>query len=120
MSACWRMSPLVLVALVALRLRWLAGLLTRSGGRPAAAPSWVLSLLRASGSMISQFFVWVYVLFGAILILTLASSVLKSVIGEIKLQRECARPLREVHSDRLRAVSSPSYSGPAGAGVTRP
>jgi hypothetical protein len=40
MTWCWRMSPLVVVALVALRARWLAGLITRSAGRyTASAPS---------------------------------------------------------------------------------
>jgi lipid-A-disaccharide synthase-like uncharacterized protein len=84
---CWRMSHLIVVALFAMRARWLVGLITRSAGRKATpAPSWALSLLRA-------FFVWIYVALGVIFVLTVISGIVNWVIGEIKLQRECNQPL---------------------------
>jgi lipid-A-disaccharide synthase-like uncharacterized protein len=91
---CWRMSPLIVVALFAMRARWLVGLITRSAGRKATpAPSWALSLLRGSGSAVSQFFVWIYVALGVIFVLTVISGIVTWLIGEIKLQRECNQPL---------------------------
>jgi hypothetical protein len=106
---CWRMSPLVVVALVALRARWLAGLVTSSARRNAApAPAWALSLLRGSGTGVSQFFVWVYVVLGVILVLTVISGILNWVIGEINLQRECYRPLRDVRAQ----PAQPDWAGP--------
>jgi hypothetical protein len=88
------MSPLIVVTLFAMRARWLAGLITRSAGRNARpAPSWALSLLRGSGSAVSQMFVWIYVALGVIFVLTVISGIVNWVIGEIKLQRECNQPL---------------------------
>jgi len=101
------MSPLLLVALVALRARWLAGLITNSVGRSAgpvtsSAPAATLSTafsstlnaLRGYSGAISQFFVWFYLVLGAILCLTLISRALSSVIDKIRLHRECNRPPR--------------------------
>jgi hypothetical protein len=93
MSSCLRMSPLFGVALIALRGRWLAGLIMGSGGRGAvAAPPWALSLVRGGSSSVSQFFVWVYVVLGVLFGITALSAILNWVIGEIKIQRECTRP----------------------------
>jgi hypothetical protein len=112
---CWRMSPLLLVALVALRARWLAGLITNSVGRTAApvassaptatlssALSSTLSALRGYSGAVSQFFVWFYLVLGAVLCLTLVSRALNSVIDEIKLQRECSRPPRHPATRSIR------------------
>lgn len=94
MTWCWRMSPLIVVTLFAMRARWLAGLITRSAGRNATpAPSWALSLLRGTGSAVSQMFIWIYVALGVIFALTVISGMVNWVIGEIKLQRECNQPL---------------------------
>ena len=113
MTWCWRMSPLVVVALVALRARWLVSLITRSAGRGAGpAPSWTLSWLRGSGTAVSLFFVWIYVVLGVILILTLITWVLKWVIGEIGLQRECHRPIRDVRA----ALRRPDWAAPTRTG----
>jgi len=111
--SCLRMSPLFGVALVALRGRWLVGLVTGSGGRGAAAAQplsaqplsaqswsaqslsaqpWTMGLLRGGGSPVSQFFVWVYVVLGVIVGVTALSGVLNWMIEEFKLQRECTRP----------------------------
>jgi len=108
-TVCWRMSPLVLVALVALRARWLAGLIANSVGRTAApatssAPSTALSsslsALRGSSGVVSQFFVWFYLVLGAILCLAVLARVLSFVIDEIRLQRECHRSPRRPPLDR--------------------
>jgi len=89
--------------LVALRARWLVTLTTRSAGRGAGpAPSWTLSWLRGSGTAVSLFFVWIYVVLGVILMLTVITWVLKWVIGEIGLQRECHRPIRAVRAQLQR------------------
>jgi hypothetical protein len=96
--SCLRMSPLFGVALVALRGRWLVGLVTGSGGRGAAAAQplsaqpWTMGLLRGGGSSVSQFFVWVYVVLGVIVGVTALSAVLNWMIEEFKLHRECTRP----------------------------
>jgi hypothetical protein len=117
-TTCWRMSPLVFVALIALRARWLAGLISSSAGRTAAPVassttsttlSTALSTLRG-GSGVSQFFVWFYLVLGAILGITLLSRVLSSVIDEIKLQRELYQPPRPLPADRFRPRSHRSGS----------
>jgi hypothetical protein len=54
---------------------------------------------------VSQFFVWFYLVLGAILGITLLSRVLSSVIDEIKLQRELYQPPRPPPSDRFRPRS---------------
>jgi hypothetical protein len=104
------MSPLVFVALVALRARWLAGLISSSAGRTAAPVtsstvsttlSTALNTLRGSGGAVSQFFVWFYLVLGAILGITLLSRVLGSVIDEIKLQRELYQPPRPLVRERF-------------------
>jgi len=98
------MSPLLLVALIALRARWLVGLITNSVGRTAApvtssapittlsttlstALSSSLSALRGASGAVSQFFVWFYLVLGAILCVTLVTRVLRSMIDEITLHR---------------------------------
>lgn len=107
---CLRMSPLFGVALIALRGRWLVGLITGSGARTAttataaaaaqpwptvqswAAHPWATGLLRGAGTSVSQFFVWVYVILGVILGVTALSAVLNWAVEEIKLHREITRP----------------------------
>jgi hypothetical protein len=104
---CLRMSPLFGVALIALRGRWLMGLITGSGARSATAtaaaqpwPSvqswathpWATGLFRGAGTSVSQFFVWVYVVLGVILGVTALSGVLNWAVEEIKLHREITRP----------------------------
>jgi hypothetical protein len=103
------MSPLFGVALIALRGRWLMGLITGSGARSATAtataaaqpwPSvqswaaypWATGLLRGAGTSVSQFFVWVYVILGVILGVTALSAVLNWAVEEIKLHWEITRP----------------------------
>jgi hypothetical protein len=60
---------------------------------------------------VSQFFVWFYLVLGAILGITLLSRVLSSVIDEIKLQRELYQPPRPRSADRFRPRSH--RSGPS-------
>jgi hypothetical protein len=54
--------------------------------------------MRDGSRLISGFFVCVYVIFGVILVLTAVSGIVRLVIGEIKLQRECVRPVRDAAS----------------------
>ncbi|HEX4249128.1 MAG TPA: hypothetical protein VH008_14795 [Pseudonocardia sp.] len=110
--SCLRMSPLAGVALLALRGRWLVGLVNGAGARDAAAAPhstvtaavshwtgkaaaapWTAGLLRGGSSAVSQFFVWVYVVLGVLIGLTVLSAIVDWVVGEIKLRRECTRPL---------------------------
>ena len=94
------MSPLVLVALVALRARELGALISSVGrtaapvtsSTPSTTLSTALNTLRGSSGVVSQFFVWFYLILGAILGITLLSGVLSFLIGEIRLRRECHRP----------------------------
>jgi hypothetical protein len=126
------MSPLAGVALLAMRGRWLVGLVNGAGARGtaaaphlsgtaavphlsgaaavphlsgtaavvqhlsgtvAAAPAWTAGLLHAGASTVSQFFVWVYVILGVLIGITVFSAAVDWVVGEIKLRREYTRPL---------------------------
>jgi hypothetical protein len=99
---CWRLSPLLLVVLLALRARWLTGVLANSGraGSPAAgstsghtassAAATAAAALRG-GSPVSQFFVWFFIIIGAFLVFALVAGLVNMVISEIKLQIECHR-----------------------------
>jgi hypothetical protein len=93
---CIRVSPLFLVAVLALRTHLVTDLLAGSAGSHSApAPSRTPNLPRAGGAMVSQFFVWLYLIVGALLVLAVLSGFLSYLLGEIKLHRECTRPLRD-------------------------
>jgi hypothetical protein len=106
---CLRISPLVAATLLALRGKWLVGLFSSSGtrgvtGSPSALSSSALSssalsssalsssalytsalnLLRGSGTLVSQFFAWLYLLVG----LCAVWGLIRLVVGEVRLRRE--------------------------------
>jgi hypothetical protein len=99
---CLRISPLVAAAVLALRARWLVGLFTGSGTRGATSWSTALSapasvqlshavnLLRGAGTLVSQFFAWMFVLIGLCALWGVAAH----IVAEIKLNRELRRPIR--------------------------
>ena len=103
MGWCLRISPLIAAALLGLRARWLLGVFTGSSAR-AAAPatagrsvltsmrvptsvSEALNLLRGTGSVVSQFFAWLYLVIALCLVL----GFLRFVLGELELRREFRR-----------------------------
>lgn len=101
---CLRISPLIAATLLALRGKWLVGLFSNSGTRGATGSASVLSssvlsssalsssalytsalnLLRGSGTVVSQFFAWLYLLVG----LCAVCGLIRLVVGEIRLRRE--------------------------------
>lgn len=87
---CLRISPLIAATVLALRARWLIGLFTGAGAGSATAPSstfdaWsALNMLRGGGTVVSQFFAWLYVVLGICVVWGLAAF----IVGEIKLRRE--------------------------------
>lgn len=117
---CLRISPLIAAALLALRGRWLVGLFSSSGTSgvavghssalspsalsslgvsPSALYTSALNLLRGSGTLVSQFFAWLYLLVG----LCAVCGLVRLVVGEVRLRREFSGRVPGRHGRRGRA-----------------
>jgi thiosulfate reductase cytochrome b subunit len=130
---CLRISPLIAAALLALRGRWLVGLFSSAGTRgvaaghsavlspsalyslglsPSALYTSAVNLLRGSGTLVSQFFAWLYLLVG----LCAVCGLIQLVVGEVRLRREFSGRLRGRRGRRGRA----RWGTPAGRTVRAP
>ncbi|WP_331532647.1 hypothetical protein [Pseudonocardia sp.] len=110
------------MAMLALRTHLITDLIAGSTGpHPSPAPSRAPNLPQADGSMVSQFFVWFYLIVGALLALAVVSGFLSYLIGEVKLHRECVRPLRDppLAPPRMR-VTRPGPVRPLGNTADQP
>lgn len=97
-----------MLAVVVLRARWLLGLFAGSASRGTAAVSTSTAVGRSgaravSGEVVSQLFVWFFVLLG----LMLLGGLMSLMIAEIKLRREIRGPraARRAGRTRLRDTS---------------
>ena len=111
MGHCLRISPLIMLVLVAVRARWFLGLITGSAPRATAATASTTATVGTSGAkaagagaeIVSQLFVWFFVLVA----LMLLGGLVSLAVGEIKLRREIrgSRAFRRAERAHTRETS---------------